>query len=47
LGEVRDLTGGCEEFVAPTDGGGSMVYLPALWEGDVTYEIGKDIREIE
>ena len=48
LGEVRDLTGKIvEEFVAPTDGVVHMVTSPALWEGDVTYEIGKDIREIE
>jgi hypothetical protein len=24
-----------------------MVTSPAIWEGDVVYEIGKDIREID
>jgi predicted deacylase len=47
LGEIRNLTGKIiEEIVAPTDGVIHMVTSPAIWEGDVTYEIGKDIREI-
>jgi hypothetical protein len=48
LGEVRNLNGKIiEEIIAPTDGVVHMVTSPALWEGDVTYEIGKDIREIK
>jgi predicted deacylase len=48
LGEIRNLNGKIvEEIIAPTDGIIHMVTSPALWEGDVTYEIGKDIREIE
>jgi len=48
LGEIRNLNGKIvEEIMAPTDGVIHMVTSPALWEGDVTYEIGKDIREIE
>lgn len=47
LGEIRNLTGKIiEEIVVPTDGVIHMVTSPAIWEGDVTYEIGKDIREI-
>jgi predicted deacylase len=48
LGEIRNLKGVIlEEIVAPTDGVVHMITSPAIWEGDVTYEIGKDIREIE
>jgi predicted deacylase len=48
LGEVRNMSGKIvEEIVVPTDGVVHMVTSPALWEGDVTYEIGKDIREID
>ena len=48
LGEIRNLTGKIiEEIVTPTDGVIHMVTSPAIWEGDVTYEIGKDIREID
>jgi len=48
LGEIRRLSGEIvEEIVAPTAGVVHMVTSPAIWEGDVTYEIGKDIREID
>jgi hypothetical protein len=48
LGEIRSLNGNIvEEIVVPTDGVVHMVTSPAIWEGDVTYEIGKDIREID
>jgi len=48
LGVIKDLFGETlEEIVAPTDGVVHMVTSPAIWEGDVVYEIGKDIREIE
>ena len=48
LGEIRNLKGQVlEEIVVPTDGVIHMITSPAIWEGDVTYEIGKDIREIE
>ena len=48
LGEIRNLSGKIiEEIVVPTDGVIHMVTSPAIWEGDVTYEIGMDIREIE
>ncbi len=48
LGEVRNLNGKIiEEIIAPTDGIIHMVTSPALWEGDVTYEIGKDIRVVD
>lgn len=48
LGEIRNLKGQIlEEIVVPTDGVIHMITSPAIWEGDVTYEIGKDIREIE
>jgi predicted deacylase len=48
LGEIRNLHGKIvEEIVVPTDGVIHMVTSPAIWEGDVTYEIGKDIREME
>jgi len=48
LGEIRNLKGEIlEEIVVPTDGVVHMVTSPAIWEGDVTYEMGKDIREIE
>jgi predicted deacylase len=47
LGEIRNLNGKVvEKIVAPTDGVVHMVTSPAIWEGDVVYEIGKDIREI-
>jgi predicted deacylase len=48
LGEIRNLRGEIiEEIVAPTKGVIHMVTSPAIWEGDVTYEIGKNIREIK
>ena len=48
LGEIRNLKGEIlEEIVVPTDGVVHMITSPAIWEGDVFYEIGKDIREIE
>jgi predicted deacylase len=48
LGEIRNLRGSIiEEITAPTDGVVHMVTSPAIWEGDVTYEIGTNIREIE
>ena len=48
LGEIRNLKGQIiEEITVPTDGVIHMVTSPAIWEGDVTYEIGKDIREID
>jgi predicted deacylase len=47
LGEIRNLQGKIlEEIIVPTDGVVHMITCPAIWEGDVTYEIGKDIREI-
>jgi len=48
LGEIRHLNGKVvEEIISPTDGVIHMVTSPAIWEGDVTYEIGKDVTEIE
>ena len=48
LGVIKDLWGETlEEITVPTDGVIHMVTSPAIWEGDVVYEIGKDIREIE
>jgi predicted deacylase len=48
LGVIKDLWGETlEEIVVPTDGVVHMVTSPAIWEGDVVYEIGKDIREID
>ncbi len=48
LGVIKDLFGKTlEEIVVPTDGVIHMVTSPAIWEGDVVYEIGKDIREID
>ena len=48
LGVIKGLFGETlEEIVVPTDGVVHMVTSPAIWEGDVVYEIGKDIREIE
>jgi hypothetical protein len=47
LGVIKDLWGETlEEIAVPTDGVIHMVTSPAIWEGDVVYEIGKDIREI-
>jgi len=47
LGVIKNLWGETlEEITVPTDGVIHMVTSPAIWEGDVTYEIGKDIREI-
>ncbi len=47
LGVIKDLWGETmEEISVPTEGVIHMVTSPAIWEGDVTYEIGKDIREI-
>ena len=48
LGVIKDLWGETlEEIVVPTEGVVHMVTSPAIWEGDVVYEIGKDIREID
>jgi predicted deacylase len=48
LGVIKDLYGETlEKIVTPTDGVIHMVTSPAIWEGDVVYEIGKDIREID
>lgn len=48
LGVIKDLWGETlEEITVPTDGVIHMVTSPAIWEGDVVYEIGKDIKEIE
>ena len=48
LGLIKDLWGETlEEIIVPTDGVVHMVTSPAIWEDDVVYEIGKDIREIE
>jgi len=48
LGMIKDLFGNTlEEIVVPTDGIVHMVTSPAIWQGDVVYEVGKDIREIE
>ena len=48
LGTIKDLFGNTlEEIVVPTDGVIHMVTSPAIWQGDVVYEIGKDIREKE
>lgn len=47
LGVIKNLFGEVvEEIVVPTDGVIHMVTTPAIYEGDVVYEIGKDIREI-
>jgi len=47
LGVIKNLFGEIlEEIVVPTDGVIHMVTSPAIYEGDVVYEIGKDIREI-
>lgn len=47
LGVIKDLFGETlEEITVPTDGIVHMVTSPAIWQGDVVYEIGKDIREI-
>jgi len=46
LGVIKDLFGETlEEIVVPTDGVIHMVTSPAIWQGDVVYEIGNDIRE--
>jgi predicted deacylase len=48
LGVIKDLWGSTlEEIEVPTDGVIHMVTSPAIWEGDVVYEIGKDIREVD
>jgi hypothetical protein len=48
LGVIKDLWGETlEEIAVPTDGVIHMVTSPAIWEGDVVYEIGKDIKEID
>jgi predicted deacylase len=47
LGVIKSLFGETlEEIVVPTDGVIHMVTSPAIYEGDVVYEIGKDIREV-
>jgi len=48
LGTVRNLFGEIvEEIQAPTSGVIHMVTSPSVYEGDVLYEVGKDIREIK
>jgi predicted deacylase len=48
LGVIKDLFGETlEEIKVPTDGVIHMVTSPSIWEGDVVYEIGKDIKEID
>ena len=48
LGVIKDLWGETlEEIAVPTDGVIHMVTSPAIWEGDVVFEIGKDIKEID
>jgi predicted deacylase len=48
LGVIKDLFGETlQEINVPTDGVIHMVTSPAIWEGDVVYEIGKDIKEID
>lgn len=48
LGVIKDLFGETlQEIIVPTDGVIHMVTSPAIWEGDVVYEIGKNIREID
>jgi len=47
IGVIKNLFGETiEEIAVPTDGVVHMVTTPAIYEGDVVYEIGKDIREI-
>jgi len=47
LGMIRNLFGDIvEEVQTPTNGVIHMVTTPSIYEGDVLYEIGKDIREI-
>lgn len=47
IGVIKNLFGETlEEIVVPTDGIVHMVTSPAIYEGDVVYEIGKDIRDI-
>ena len=47
LGVIKNLFGDTlQEITVPTNGVIHMVTSPAIWEGDVVYEIGKDIREI-
>lgn len=48
LGIIKNLYGETlEEIKVPTDGVIHMVTSPAIWEGDVLYEIGKNIKEID
>jgi predicted deacylase len=48
LGVIKNLRGDTlEEILVPTDGVVHMVTSPAIWKGDVVYEIGKDIREVD
>jgi predicted deacylase len=48
LGAVRNLFGEIvEEIQVPTDGVIHMVTSPSVYEGDVLYEVGKDIREMK
>jgi len=47
IGVIKNLFGETlEEIIVPTDGVVHMVTSPAIYEGDVVFEIGKDIREI-
>jgi hypothetical protein len=48
LGAVWNLFGEIvEEIQVPTDGVIHMVTSPSVYEGDVLYEVGKDIREMK
>ena len=47
LGVINDLFGETlEEITVPTEGVVRLVTSPAIWQGDVIYENGKNIREI-
>ena len=48
IGEIKDLFGRTlEEFYAPKDGLVVMVTSPAIWQGDVVFELGHSIRKIQ
>lgn len=47
IGVIKNLYGDVlEKITAPTDGVIHMVTTPAIYQGDVLFEIGKNIREI-
>jgi len=47
IGELRNLFGEVlENIQAPTNGVVHMVTTPSIYEGDVLFEIGHEIREI-